>query len=374
MAGKTPQMGGRWLGIWHPQGRYFDSAGLSEVGESGTLLLREANALLPQGALVFELRLPDLSRPEPMVLFERGGDWPLRLALTAIPGGGINLVLEHYGSVEHRTLNPSRDGRADQLRLTLSWDAPGFRGRLALERPEGMRAQIVEFDNPRPWRLEDLQALLSDAPEVYLAPGVEMIALSREPEPVGPMPGLCLATMIETDKGARPLGLIRRGDLVRSSSGELVPVLHVVRRQVPSFGAWQPIRLRAPYFGLDRDLILAPHQRLLLTGTEVEYLFGSEAVLAPAETLAATKTASKLRSPSPLMTYGQLILPGHEVLMASGLGVESLFLGRLRRDRAAVAASLLGTLDRNALPEHAQPRYPVVRAFDAAVLAEQRMA
>ena len=45
MAGKTPQMGGRWLGIWHPQGRYFDSAGLTEAGESGTLLLREANAL-----------------------------------------------------------------------------------------------------------------------------------------------------------------------------------------------------------------------------------------------------------------------------------------------------------------------------------------
>lgn len=374
MAGKTPQKGGRWLGIWHRQGRYFDSAGLTEAGESGTLLLREANALLPQGALVFELRLPELSRPEPMVLFERGGDWPLRLALTAIPGGGINLVLEHYGTVEHKTLNPSRDGRADQLRLTLSWDAPGFRGSLALERPEGMRAQIAEIQSPRPWRLEDLQALLTDAPDVYLAPGVEMIALSRAPEAVGPMPGLCLGTLIETEEGSRPLGQIQRGDLVRSAGGDLVPVLHVLLRQVPSFGAWQPIRLRAPYFGLDRDLMLAPHQRLLLTGSEVEYLFGSEAVLAPAETLAGTKTASKLRTTSPLVTYGQVILPGHEVLRASGLGVESLFLGRLRRDRPALAASLLSTLDRNSLPEHAQPRYPVVRAFDAAVLAEQRMA
>jgi len=363
-----------WLGLWHRAAQYFDPAGLTPQGEHSCLLLREANALLPRGSLVFELHLPELRKPEPLILFDRGGDWPQRFQLSAVPGGGLNLVLEQYGTVLHKTVNPTSAGRADQVRLTYSWDAPAFRGSLALERLDGGRAEITQIETPRPWRLEDLQALLSGAPQCYVAPGVDYIALSSDLEPVGPMPGLAPDTLLDTETGPRPVSQLRRGDLLRCASGALVPVLHLVSRQVPAVGSFHPVRLRAPYFGLSQDLVVAPYQRMVLTGSDVEYLFGCEAVLAPAETLAGTRTAHREAVPGPLIRYTQVILPGHEVPVAAGLGVESLFLGRLRRDRPALAASLLAGLDRNSLPEHAQPRHPVVRAFDAAVLAEQRTA
>ncbi|PRZ49311.1 Hint domain-containing protein [Tritonibacter scottomollicae] len=363
-----------WLGLWHRDAQYFDPAGLTPEGENSCLLLREANALLARGALVLEVAMPVLHKPEPLILLERGGDWPLRFALSAVPGGGINLVLEQYGTVLHKTVNPTTKGRADRVRLTYSWDAPAFRGQLALEWPEGGRAEIAQIEGPRPWRLEDLQALLSGVPQCYVAPGVDYIALSSTLEPVGPMPGLAPDTPVETEAGLRRIGDLRRGDLLRCASGELVPVLHVATRQVPALGAFHPVRLRAPYFGLTQDIVVAPYQRMVLTGSEVEYLFGCEAVLAPAEMLAGTRTAHRELRQKPLTTYTQVILPGHEVPVAAGLGVESLFLGRLRRDRQALAASLFSDVDRNSLPEHAQPRYPVVRAFDAAILAEHRTA
>ena len=363
-----------WLGLWHREAQYFDPAGLTPQGEHSCLLLREADALLARGALVLEVSLPELRKPEPLILFERGGDWPMRFQLSAVPGGGINLVLEQYGAVLHKTVNPTKRGRADRVRLTYNWDAPAFCGQLALEWPEGGRAEIADIPSPRPWRLADVQALLEGAPQSYIAPGVEYIALSSKPEPVGPMPGLFADTPVETETGLRPIGAVRRGDLLRCANGDLVPVLHMIEREVPAYGSFCPVRLRAPYFGLTQDITVAPFQRMVLTGSEVEYLFGCEAVLAPAEMLAATRTASRVTPSGPLVTYIQVVLPGHEVPVVAGLGVESLFLGRIRRDRSALAASLLSDVDRNALPEHAQPRYPVVRAFDAAILAEHRTA
>ena len=363
-----------WLGLWHKEAQYFDAAGLTPSVERSCLLLREADALLPRGALVLEVSLPELRKPEPLVLFERGGDWPLRFQLSAVPGGGINLVLEQYGAVFHQTLNPTKRGRADQVRLTYNWDAPAFEGQLALEWLDGDRAEIADIHAPRPWRLADLEALIEGGPHCFIASGVEYIALSDQPEPVGPMPGLSPFTPVETETGARPIKDLRRGDLLRCASGDLVPVLHKIEREVPAVGSFCPVQLRAPYFGLTQDITVAPFQRMVLTGSEVEYLFGCEAVLAPAEMLAATRTARRVLPAGPITTYAQVILPGHEVPVVAGLGVESLFLGRIRRDRSALGASLFAGLDRNSLPEHAQPRYPVVRAFDAAILAEHRTA
>ncbi len=126
-----------WLGLWHREAQCFDPAGLTPQGEHSCLLLREADALLVRGALVLEVSLPELRKPEPLILFERGGDWPMRFQLSAVPGGGINLVLEQYGAVLHKTVNPTKRGRADRVRLTYNWDAPAFCGQLALEWPEG---------------------------------------------------------------------------------------------------------------------------------------------------------------------------------------------------------------------------------------------
>lgn len=345
---------------------WFDPQALLAAG------VPDGDCLLVRGTLMLEFRLPESARPEPLLLFSQGGDWPLRLALQAVPGGGLNFVLEQSGTVLHQTLNPTTLGRTGQLRLVYAWDAPARSGRLTLERPDGGQMQIAALREPKPWRLRDLQALTG--PLGYVAPAVEYLALSSNMEPAGLAPALLPATPIATPDGYRALGSLRRGDLVLTSGGDPVPVLQVVERQVPALGSFAPVRLRAPYFGLLQDIHVAPFQRLVLSGSEVEYLFGQPAVLVPAGNLLGTGTALPGTAGAAPIIYCQAVLPDHEPLLAAGALTESLFLGRLRRDPQRLAASLLAPLGAAGLPEHRQPKFPVLRAFDAAVLAERRTA
>jgi len=131
--------------------------------------------------------------------------------------------------------------------------------------------------------------------------------------------------------------------------------------------------LRAPYFGLRQDIMVAPEQRLVITGTDVEYLFGKEAVLVPVRHLADGTSVRTCEAPT-VVTYTQLILPGHETIQAAGCPLESLYIGRIRRKPDALEASLLAGIDRNILPEHAKPVYPVLQPYEAISLAKQRAA
>ena len=128
------------------------------------------------------------------------------------------------------------------------------------------------------------------------------------------MPGLTAHTPITTQFGDKPICKLRRGDLVVTDEGELVPVLQVVRRIVPARGSFHPIRLRAPYFGLSRDIVVAPHQRLIMAGSQVEYIFSKEAVLVPARHLINDVSAFWAKGPEMAWT-----VESPRVLQKSGM-------------------------------------------------------
>lgn len=336
------------------------------------------DALMLRGTLVMEMTLPDGHRPEPLLRFSQDGDWPIELALQAVPGGGLSFVLQQWGRVSHATLNPSRSGRAGRIRLTYAWDSLAKYARVALERADSDRVQVVPLPAPQPWRYRDLRTLLNPGPLCFLSPALHYMALSSELEAVGPTPGLAPGTAVATPQGYRPIGSLKRGDLVLDEAGESHPVLHVLTRELPALGIFQPVRLRAPFFGLQQDIQVSASQRLVLRGSEVEYLFGQPAVLVPARHLLGTGLAApglvSNTGHSWCSRYCQVVLPDHMPLLAAGGSVESLYLGSLRRDRIRLAASQLHTVDRSLLPEHGAPRYPVLGAFDAAILAERRVA
>ena len=111
----------------------------------------------------------------------------------------------------------------------------------------------------------------------------------------------------------------------------------------------------------------------MIDGPEVEYLFSQEAVLIPARHL-VNGFAARWEPSGPMVSYSQLLLPRHETLLAAGTAVESLYIGRLRRDTHQLASSLLAGFDRAHLPEHAKPAHQVLRWYDAIHLARQRAA
>jgi len=362
-----------WIAISDHDGDVLNLRGLGRTESAATLPGADDETLLTRGSLVIETRLPSSRRPRPLIYCDRPGDWPFHLSLQAIPGGGLILVMNQGNETLHRAINHSEAGRMDILRLTYSWDAPARRAHLALERTDMEQILMVPVPRPHPLPMADAKVLLTANEHRYMAPEVQFLALSTAVEPVGPLPTLAPATPVATPAGYRPVGELKRGDAVLAADGRVVPVLHSLSRTLPARGSFRPVRLRAPYFGLRNDITVAPAQRLVLSGSEVEYLFNQEAVLVEVRHLLGGTSVLPANS-GPTVTYTQLILPEHEALNAAGTVAETLYLGRLRRKRDLLAATLLAGVDRHTLPEHGKPLYPVLKAFDAIVLAEQRAA
>ena len=215
--------------------------------------------------------------------------------------------------------------------------------------------------------------MATDPRRRHLDEDVLFLAVSDRVEPLGPTPRLTDRVPILTPQGYRTAASLQRGDMVETMESGPVPVLQTVSRVVPACGSFRPVRLRAPYFGLVRDIIVAPDQRLVIGGSEVEYIFGREAVLVPARYLVNGVSAIELTG-AVTVRYSQVILPRHESVIAAGCPIESLYVGRLRRKPEPLAASLLAPFDRNALPEHAPSSYLMLRPFEAVTLMQRRAA
>ena len=365
-----------WVAIaGHRGGRFAANGLLSCAGQMtpDVAVGVEETRLMPRGTLLLETRLSPDGRPQTLLSFQRQHPWPGSFSLRALPCGGIVLVEAQGDDIRHATLPHNPAGRLDTVRLTYCWDALARWGQLTLERPESGAIHSITLPPPHPMMMAEIAAISTNPRSREMDRDVDFFAVSDTVEPVGPMPTLTSRVPISTTMGDRDAASLGRGDVVITDAGAAVPVLRRVSRTVPALGSFRPVRLRAPYFGLQRDIVVAPQQRLVIGGSEVEYMFGREAVLVPAQYLVNGVSAFYASGPD-LVTYTHLLLPGHEAIMAAGCAVESLYVGRLRRKPEHLACSVLAPFDRSRLPEHAKPVWPVLKPFEAITLAMERAA
>ena len=361
-----------WIAVTDHDGGHFMPQGLG-APQSGREVIPDASDLMARGTLMIETRPAMEPRPQTLLSFSRSHPWHGGFSLQALPSGGITLIETQAGDVRHATLPYRLDDRTDSLRITYSWDAPARWGRLSVERPEVFGVASIALPPPHPIPLSDMRTVFTDPRQRQMDRDVIFAALSSRIEPVGPMPGLSASVPVLTPGGYVAVGRLKRADQVLTTEGAPVPVLQSLHRRVPAFGSFRPVRLRAPYFGLRRDIVVAPHQRLVIRGSEVEYLFNSEAVLVPARHLVNGFSALFAESPT-MVSYHNLLLPGHEELDAGGTQTESLYIGRLRRKPDLVGLSVLSDCDRARLPEHPKPLWPVLKPYEAITLAMNRAA
>lgn len=355
-----------WIAISGADQRWTDPTVFNAV-------LHPRDQLLSRGSLVIETRISPEGRPQTLLAYDRTHPWPGSLSLQALPGGSIVLVMSQNGEVCHTLLDVPSETRTDVLRVTLSWDLERRWGRLAVERPESDAVAMRETPALPRLVLDDVYTMVQRPQLIRQDNDVVFLAVSDEVEPVGPMPSLMGNVPVATPQGYRALRDLDCGDTVYTRDSGVVPVLHRVTRTVPALGSFQPVRLRAPYLGLQRDIIVAPHQRLVIGGSEVEYLFGREAVLVSARSLvngfAAVREVGHL-----LVRYAHLLLPKHSAFIAAGAACESLYVGRLRRDKDRLAASLLAECPPGMMPEQHRAGHQVLHPFEAITLTEARAA
>ena len=362
-----------WIALTDHADRRLSLRGLGIDKRERPVIEDRPEAQMTRGTLLMETRPSADGRPQ--VLFGYKNPYPCLRSLTfqAVPGGGISMVQVRGAEISHAAISYQNSGRTDVLRIIYSWDTQANWGRLTLERPEDTHVVTVPVANPHPLWLEDIRDLMLGRQGHSFSPDMIFAALSDQIEPIGPTPTLQPDTPIATPRGYKPAAKLRRGDTVVTLGGDSVPVLYRVDRTVPARGSFRPLRLRSPYFGLRQDVVVAPDQRLHIDGPEVEYLFNEEAVLVPARHLVNGFAA--LEEPcGPVTTYTQLVLPGHDTILAAGTALESLYIGRIRRNAHRLASSVLHNTDRSTLPEHGRPGHHVLKWYDAIHLARRRAA
>lgn len=322
-----------------------------------------------RGTVLLECLVTGVEEAQPVLRIPLQAHAAGHLSILALPQGAFSLVVAQGRRLAHKTLRLAGTEGAARVRLSFAWDCEAGIARFAVEQSEGTGFVTGTLEVPDPMALQSLTAF--DAMEICACPEAEagFVAVSNRVEPVGPLPGLAARTFVDTPFGARELEELRCGDQVLTREGPPEPVLHLVQRVVPGLGSFAPIRLRAPYYGLQRDVVVAPHQKIFVSGDAVDYTFGCEGVLVPAGYL--VNGISAMVEPNlPLVHYAQVLLPSHAIMAACGVWAESLYVGRLRRDPDRLTATLLAEVSPTMLPEQAHLSPPVLKRYEAQALAE----
>ena len=140
-------------------------------------------------------------------------------------------------------------------------------------------------------------------------------------------------TRILTAQGPVMVEDLKAGDLVRTVDGRDVPVLWSGHRIVPArkLNAGQrPVGVPARYFGCqDVDVLwLSPLHRLKVTDITLDRLFAEPSVFVAARDMPDLQTWSQ-----PDVHYVHILCAQHEVILAEGIPVETLFPPRVFETR-----------------------------------------
>ncbi len=260
---------------------------------------------LRRGDLVFDIALP-LSRPT--MLLDASSD-TASLKLFHDPETGFSLVhRQRLGFARHHidAAVPSYG----PAQLHFKWTETGA-WTLPLVRPAGEVARASGIGAlPLP------QALLAQAcGTATRASALRWVGLPTKGAPY-PTSLLGPLTPVATPGGPVMANRLLAGDLLVTDDGGLVPLRAVSRHLLPGEGLFEPVHLRAPFFGTGSDLLVSSAQKISMTGVDVEYLFGQDNVLATARDL-ADGTRARLAPRPGLLPWVELDT-GQNALVMSG--------------------------------------------------------
>ena len=357
-----------WIGLATPDIHRFSHYGLGLDRQDTPVAPQETHPILARGTLVVEFPLTGEEGAD-LIAGHLWANQPAKrgIELRLIPSGGISFVQTFGAEVRHGAVRYATRIRARLIRLSYAWDTTRQWARLAVERPG---SEILDFNtlySPLPLLLDDLRHIV----ETGVAGGC--VALSSDALPLGPSPTLASDVQVPTGFGPRALCSLKRGDTVFGPDGFSTPVLYPLRARFPAVGSFRPIRLRAPFFGLRHDIVVAATQQIVLTGSRVEYNYGQEAVLIPAMHLIGSLSAHHETS-GPVVDYAQALMPMAETLKIAGTPFTTPNIGRLRRDTDTLAQTWFAGLARNVLPEHAPSGLPVRNHFETSALGGEMAA
>jgi len=183
-------------------------------------------------------------------------------------------------------------------------------------------------------------------------------------------------TLILTSDGARKIEDLEAGDLVLTRDNGVQRIRWVGARKLTGLRAAKhaPIRIAAGAFGKgmpERDLLVSPQHRILISDWRAELLFGVPEVLVAAKHLVNDSTIRVDRSLNDF-SYHHILFERHETVFSEGLPTESFHPGDMAMsalDQAARAEVLELFPELAAeVPEIGETSHIALKAFEAKAL------
>lgn len=329
----------------------------------------DMSAGLGWGTLVMEVNLAALARRRRPLIRLSPRQEPERIFSIEATGDGRLHVLRRHGSeVSHLSVGLGREPSVGALRLSYHWDQHRQSSLLTAENIAKGTIRQQEAAHALPLLPEEMSALFDPTGGSLIHPAIDWIGLADHWQTVGPTPGLSPDDLVDTPHGAVPVSVIGPGDQVLTADHGPLPVLWQGRVALPALGHFRPVRILAPYFGLARDIVVLPGQRIALSGAEVEYQFGEEEVLIEARHLANGQTAVWEPEAQIVPCHG-LLFDRHALIRVGGIWTESLYMGRIARTTDMACATAPGTLaESGRLPIHDAPVRRELKDYEALAL------
>lgn len=329
-----------------------------------------AQPLLAKGTILAEIDIRKDGRiPARLIHFKSTKDWTRRFTIFLNPDYSLSIETQQGLARSYVHLKDWKRETRNRLRLTYAWDAPARLGLLTLECLDTGRIDQALFEAPVPLPVEDAKAIIEHSENCHIDQRVVGLSIANSIEPVGPSPSIAAGTMVETAHGPRPIDRLQLGDSVLTANNGLQPIRWILRQDLPTVGAYRPIKLSAPYFGLQTNITVSRSQRIMVSGPEAEYHFGEDAVLIEAQELLGHPSAST-KAAGFATAYYQLLLDVHDCIQLNGTWSESLFVGHLAQSPQVLATSRLAEIPRTAMPMHSQPVRPTLKPFETQTLLE----
>ena len=329
--------------------------------------------VLPRGSLMVQFSFAPQIQPANLIRYAARDPWPAGLTLCIDQDGLLRLLLRQGNSAQSWDLPTGIKNPGEVVLVTYVWDAPARTGVLAAYLPDQDQLFQIDITAPVPPNLRDLGRMVAEGQGCTLAAEVAFLAIADHLVPVGPLPGFNGQVQVATPEGPVAISRIRCGDLVDTVDGDPARVVWSGAVTLPARGRFAPLLLRAPYHGLAADFVVRPDQRLYLTGSDIEYLFGQEDVLAAIRHLEDGR--SVLRQPEmAVVSYHQLVLDRHAIIRVNGAALESLDISSILADPSSLRHSVVAQVPPALLPRGPGLPQPVLRDFEAMTWRRQRAA
>ena len=140
---------------------------------------------------------------------------------------------------------------------------------------------------------------------------------------------ICFAkgTLIETESGEKTVEALSAGDLVRTLDHGVQPIRWIGSVRRAALGKLAPVKICKGALGNQRELMVSPQHRMLLTGWRAELFFGECEVLATAKSLVNDRDI--VRVEGGFVDYFHILFDTHEIIFAEGALSESFHPGAM---------------------------------------------